>query len=270
MTAIVIRIILGAALFLGGVTVVDRIFDADILGAIGRVLLWFWRGIVEFLARLVGVFSKSFAVSVKSLAQKTILRRVSRLLWRFAIVGVGVLVLGQVAHDKIEAWLTAKQSRALSTLNRMVRFKPEWPRGVRALIALFVIGAFAWAFLWINANIGMWWGLGASVALWMLVEKVQIIGFDALASFLTEKWAPARAFLERHTWIRWLWFGPVFSWLAQSAESLKEAHARRYDGKSSLVVWFQKLRSAKKQGPPCKMSSPGVPETRCNDHQPAA
>src|SRR3989344_9629475 len=188
MVVIAIRLILGVTLFFGGAALVDWIFDTDALGAIGRALLWFWRGSIEFLARFAGLFSQSFAASVRALAQRTILRRIAKPVWRFVTVIILIALLNQVRQEQIEGWLSAKQLQALTACKRVLAFKPEWPRGVRASIALVVISVFVWAFFWISDHVGVWWGLGASVILWEMASNAQVIGLDSLTSFVIEKW----------------------------------------------------------------------------------
>ncbi len=234
------------ALFVGGIHVIDRIFDTDILGAAGRMIIWLWRAIVEFFARLVGIFSQSLATSIRGLTERTMIRKISRPFWRLVTILIALFLLGQVRQDKIEKWFGEKQSRILETLKRVVLFKPDWPRWVRALIALVIISLFFWGFVWINEHIGKIEGFVASILLWMMVEKLKIIGLDALSSIIVEKWAPVKAFIDRHPWIRWMWLGPLFSWVTRSAESLKEWHGRKHRGKSTIEV-IRENRAEKKR-----------------------
>ena len=245
MIAILIRIVLGATLFLSGEALIDWFFDTDVLGAAGRLLLWFWRAIVEFFARFAGVFSRSLAVSIRTLAQRTVLRRISRPLWRMATVIIMITLLNQIRQEQIERWFTTKQLQAINAFKQVLNFKPDWPRSIRASIAAVVVSGFIWLFFWIDYNVGRWWGLGASVILWEAATKVQVIGLDALTSWITEKWVPVKKFIGRHIWVRWFWLGPVFSWIAQSTESFQETQRRRTNGKSYLQVWREKRRATK-------------------------
>lgn len=243
MLMLILRIALGAALFIGGIILIDRFFDTRIMAATAGLLLWFWQGFVELLARAAGTFSASLAATTRTLAQRILMRRFTRFLLRLLALGIALSLLGRVHTEKIEAWLNATRLRGADLCKRVLHWKPEWPRSIRATIALLVIGTLVWLFLWISENIGDWWGLGASIVFWEVVKHVRIIGLDALISWTTEKWAPVKRFIDCHPWLRWLWLGPLFAWLAQSLEHIKGWHGQRNRGKSSWRTWREKRRA---------------------------
>ncbi len=237
MASIAVRIALAVALLFGSAAIVGQALGADVIGVVSRLLVWFWLQIVELFARVAGVFSKSLAGWIRLVAQRAAMRRLMQPIWRSLIIVSSLFLIGRNRHDRAERWIGKRQAQFAAYAKAIVNFKPNWPRGLRAALAVMVIGLFVTLFIWISQNIGKWWGLGASVVLWMMVERVQVIGLDALLSLITEKWAPVRSFIGRHPVVRWLWLGPVFDWLAQSLESYKEQHGEIYQGKSIFEVW---------------------------------
>ncbi|MGE0628339.1 MAG: hypothetical protein AB7O43_10980 [Hyphomicrobiaceae bacterium] len=257
MIVLALRIGLALILLSGGMLALDNIFGTDVMGAIWRLIVWFWVRIVELVARFAGKFSGALATWLRTLGQKALIRKLSQPLWRLIIMLAALFIIGKARRDRAEAWVEHKRVGLAQVVRQAVDFRPSLSRNVRAAIALTVIIAFVGLFVWISENIGKWWGLGASVVLWTIVEKVHLVGLDALASFIVEKWAPVKALIGRHPWLRWLWLGPVFDWLAKSVDSFSERHADRNQGKSSFEVWREKRRRRVRTKPLRRATRPG-------------
>ncbi len=254
MLALVARLAFAIALLVAGTLLLDAALGTDLLGAIARWIAWFWLRFVDLFVRVSAKVSLPLSKSLSVLGKRALIRSLTKPLWRLLILLAALFIIGKSRRDRAERWVEEKRLATNSTIRQCLAFKPDWPRGVRAAIAACVIALFVALFLWISVHVGKWWGLGASIVLWMIVEKVQLVGLDALLSWMVEKWAPVKAFIDKRPIVRWLWLGPAFDWLARSLETFSEQHGDKHEGRSSIEVWrerrrrrLERLRAARKR-----------------------
>lgn len=235
-----LRIIIALTIFSLGIYTVDLVFQTDILGAIGRMVVWFWRMILEFLARLLTPISKSLMVFFKAVGRKTVVRKILKPVWRALFIIPIIYFFGNMRLTSAEGWLGTKQRVYLALCRQFLRHTLDLPRGLQACIALVVLGSFVWLFIWTNEHLGNIYGLAASVVLWWAFVNIKAIGFDALVSIIVEKWVPARRLIRKHRWIRWLWVGPFWEWLTAKEVAFREWHDEKNDGKGLVDRAFKK------------------------------
>jgi hypothetical protein len=203
---------------------IDAMADTGIAAALWQWLVWAGRALVN----AIGASSKAAAAWLQRILKRSFIRRLTRPMVHALSIALLALIVRRhgkwAVYRRIvqsRAWLRLQQSHLGCVLGDVWNYQPRLPRAVRALIALCLIALFAGMFLYINEHFGVIESFLFSIAASLLVERLPLIGFEALISISAERWRPARDWRERFVveyprtsrWLTWLWFKPALEWL---------------------------------------------------------
>jgi hypothetical protein len=221
---VLVRILVAIAVIVFTGIVIDTMADSGIAVALWQWLVWAGRAIVN----AIGAFSKAAAAWLQRILKRSVMRRFTRpMVHALSIALLAVIVRRHgkwAVYREIvrsRAWLRLQHRHLARVLGDVWNYQPRLPRAVRALVALCLIALFVWMFFYINAHFGVIESFLFSMAASLLVERLPLIGFEALISITAERWQPAREWRDRlvakyprtSRWLTWLWFKPALEWL---------------------------------------------------------
>jgi hypothetical protein len=218
------RISVAIAVVVFTAILIDTMAETGIVAALWQWLVWAGRALVNAM----GASSKAAAAWLQRILKRSFMRRLTRPMVHALSIALLAFIVRRhgkwAVYRKIarsRAWLRLQQSHLGGVLGDVWKYQPRLPRAVRALIALCLIALFAGMFFYINEHFGVVESFLFSIAASVLVERLPLIGFEALISITAERWQPVREWRERFAveyprtsrWLTWLWFKPALEWL---------------------------------------------------------
>ena len=221
---VLVRILVAIAVIVFTGIVIDTMADSGIAVALWQWLVWAGRAIVN----AIGAFSKAAAAWLQRFLKRSVIRRFTRPMMRalsIALLAFFVRRRGKwPLYRKLvrsRAWLRFQHRHLARVLGDVWNYQPRLPRAVRALIALCLMAIFVWMFFYINERFGVIESFLFSISASLLIERLPLIGFEALISITAERWQPICQWREQFVakyprtswWLTWLWFKPALEWL---------------------------------------------------------